>query len=139
MSFLLVQWQFYSGNQIKFNNQIESIQATGTSNQLPPAIENVNNGNSCSSFSKSNESCILTYVSRTPLPIMDVSTSVPIVIESQPELYQTIERFLAEDKLLRMNTTFKRILFWNEVRLNNIGESGGLNVSRIFPEFFEFF
>jgi hypothetical protein len=57
------------------------------------------------------------------LPTVDVSTSVPILIEPQPELYQMIERFSAEDKLLRMNTTFKRILFWNEVGLNNIHET----------------
>jgi hypothetical protein len=122
MSFLLVQWQFYSGNQIKFNSQIESIQATGTSsNQLPQALEYVNTGDSSSSFSKSNEICVITNnLTSTPSPTVDVSTSVPIIIEPQPELYQTIERFSAEDKLLRMNTTFKRILFWNEVGLNNI-------------------
>jgi hypothetical protein len=122
MSFLLVQWQFYSGNQIKFNSQIESIQATGTSsNQLIPALEYVNTGDSSSSFLKSNEICVFTNnVTSTPSPTVDVSTSVPILIEPQPELYQTIKRFSAEDKLLRINTTFKRILFWNEVGLNNI-------------------
>jgi hypothetical protein len=121
MSFLLVQWQFYSGNQIKFNNQTESIQATGTSsNQLLPALE-YNTGDSSSSFLKSNESCVfINNVTSTPSPTVDVSTSVPILIEPQHELYQTIERFSAEDKLLRINTTFKRILFWNEVGLNNI-------------------
>lgn len=122
MSFLLVQWQFYSGNQFKFNNQIESIKATGTSNQLPPSLEYVNtDDDSSSSFLKLNESCVFTNnVSSTPSPTVDVSTLVPIVIEPPAELYQTIERFSAEDKLLRMNTTFKRILFWNEVGLNNI-------------------
>jgi hypothetical protein len=122
MSFLLVKWQFYSGNQIKFNSQIESIQATETSsNQLPPALEYANTGDSRSSFLKSNEICVFTNnATSTPSPSFYVSMSVPILIEPQPELYQTIERFSAEDKLLRMNTTFKRILFWNEVGLNNI-------------------
>ena len=83
MSFLLVQWQFYSGNQIKFNSQIESIQATGTSsNQLLPALEYVNTGDSSSSFLKSNEICVFTNnVTSTPSPTVDVSTSVPILIE----------------------------------------------------------
>jgi hypothetical protein len=113
VSFLLVQWQFHSGNQIKLANQTESIQPIATSNPLPPALEYLNGGDS-SSFSISNETCILANnMSSTPLPPVDVSTSIQI--EPQAELYQVIETFSAEDKVLGMNTTFKRILFWNEV------------------------
>jgi hypothetical protein len=125
MIILLVRWQFNSGNQIKLNSQSEYIQVTRISNQLPLALEYVNTGDNSSSVLKSNKSNVLTNnVSSTSLPTDNVSKSATIQIEPQPEFYQNIERFSAEDKQLRMNTTFKRILFWNdEVSLNNIYSS----------------
>ncbi len=121
MSFLLVQWQFYSIPQTKFIDQTaESIRSLGISNiELLGSHDN----NSSSSFLNSNDTCIVmaNSVPSTPLSAVDAQNSVPIIlIKPKSELYQVIERFSAEDKLLRMNTTFKRILFWNEVGLNNI-------------------
>jgi hypothetical protein len=120
---LFVQWQFYSSSQTKLTADAteNNIQSLGTSNRLI-----LGGDDNSTSFLISNETCILATTNMMPsptLPTVDVSTSVPILIEPQPELYQMIERFSAEDKLLRMNTTFKRILFWNEVGLNNIHET----------------
>jgi hypothetical protein len=112
---LIVQWQFYSSSQTKLTADAteNNIQSLGTSNRLI-----LGGDDNSTSFLISNETCILATTNMMPsptLPTVDVSTSVPILIEPQPELYQMIERFSGEDKLLRMNTNFKRILFWNKV------------------------
>jgi hypothetical protein len=113
ISFMLVHWKYYWGDQIQLNSQPELI---GTSNHSPLELKYVNGYDSDTSFFKSIESCVFTNnVSRIPSPTVDVSKPVHILIEPKRELYQMIERFSAEDKLLKMNTTFKRILFWNEV------------------------
>jgi hypothetical protein len=113
ISCLLVLWQLYSGNHINVIYQTRNNQKleTSLSNPLPLALKHVRDENS---FTNRSEICV-----SATLSLVDTSTvSLLAIASQQQEFYQVIERFSAEDKLLQTNTTFKRILFWNEV--NNI-------------------
>ncbi len=114
MSFLFIQLRFFLSNNNGYPT--ESLETLLISNQISSYLRRLPDGDG------NNISNILFNSKETSKSAVDVNLSilpVPKSTETHYELHQLIERYSAEDKFLRMNTTFKRILFWNEVGLHN--------------------
>jgi hypothetical protein len=109
MSFWLIQWQYFSKYSASFLYQMESLETLLSNQQQQPSMKNLTDGDSYNHSFSTNES------TSSELSTVDLPITFTVPIYKKQKLYQVIERYLAEDKLLFTNAKFKRILFWNEV------------------------